>query len=208
MRNRIVFTIIVAFFSLTVSHAQLLRGYGFKVGAVASSQNWDTQDYTMTNDYRWDVDVSAYLELIDVPVFSLVTELQYSRRGSILNVILTEEANRPYYSFFVDRYDYLCIPILAKIRFSTSFIDPYLIVGPRFDFLLSTHQDKFADNRHMTMASSEHGLTVGIGAELKPLYIPVLLLEIRYNSAFTDSFADRYFRIRSHSFDCLLGVRL
>jgi len=74
--------------------------------------------------------------------------------------------------------------------------------------LLSQHQDIILDFTRVSFERAEEGLTAGFGAELRPSLLPGILAEIRYNSSFKDSYNDNYLRIRGHSVDFMLGVRL
>jgi hypothetical protein len=113
MRNRILLTTIVVLFSLTVSRAQFLRGYGLKLGPVSSAETWTVQavgtsQWSATN--RWGFTASAFVELFDLPVLSQVTEVQYTQRST--KIVYTKSFGSPDDAFgiFSPRLDYLSIP--------------------------------------------------------------------------------------------------
>jgi len=209
MRNRTVLAVIGILLIFTESHAQLIRGYGFKVGAVSATETWDSGEYIdVETQYRWGFTASAFLEVLKVPIFSLVAEAQYAQRGAIVSFHTTAQDGLPRNYVFSPRVDYLSVPLMARLRFPMSSLEGYVIVGPRIDFLISTHDDNFVDPSLYKFVHFEIGLSAGLGAETDSVLPVHILAEIRYNSSFRDSFNNKRVRIRSHSLDIMLGVRL
>jgi hypothetical protein len=197
--------------AVSMTHAQLVRSYGFKLGAVSASQTWhytDTSD--LTTGYRWGVTGGVYVEVLDIPLLSFIAEIQYTQKGMTFSVPVTTESQPNGTGQFITmspRVDYLSVPLLAKLRLPSPIITPYLIAGPRVDLLLFKRADGF-EAVIDKFESTDFGGTIGLGVELHTLLPVGLLAELRYNPSFRDSFKDEFLSVRNHSFDFLLGLRL
>jgi hypothetical protein len=206
------FFILAAFLSAaSMTHAQLVRSYGIKLGTVAANQSWKYADTPeLTTSARWGITGGVYIELLDLPIVSVVGEIQYTQKGMRFSVPVTTESHPEGTGQFITespRVDYLSIPVLAKVRLSFPAITPYLIAGPRADLLLSKKGDGFdpvVDN----FKSTDVGGTLGLGVELHTLLPVGLLAEIRYNPSFRDAYKNEFLSVRNHSFDFLVGLQL
>lgn len=195
----------------STTHAQLVRGYGLKLGVTAANQSWHFADTPeLLTDNRWGFTASGFLEFLDLPFLSAVVEVQYARKGMSESIPITTESQPEGTGQFITkrpRVDYLSIPFLAKVRFSTPVITPYLIAGPRLDFAVSKNGDGY-DVVIDKFESSEFGVTLGVGVEISSLLPISVLAEFRYNSSLKDSFNNNFLTVRNRSLDFLLGVRL
>jgi len=144
-----------------------------------------------------------FLELVDVPFFSILTEVQYTQKGS----------KRETGSYLGDMsLGYITIPVLAKLTMKGNSFNPYLFAGPRIDILVS---DDYTDIESKTpgeigipkFESSVFGADVGLGLETTALNPLKLLFEFRYNFDFTNSL-EAPFKSKSRSFGFLIGVGL
>lgn len=192
------------------THAQLLRGFGLKAGAVSANQSWNYTSITsLPTDDRWGISVAGFLEFFDLPYLSAVLEFQYTQKGMSQTIPVYTQSNPEVVAYFMTkrpRVDYFSIPVLAKVRFSTPFATPYLMAGPRWDFLMSTKGDGF-DAVTDKFKKSDFGATFGIGVEVPDLLPFDILAEFRYNSSLRDAFNNGFLAVRNRSFDMLLGVR-
>jgi hypothetical protein len=204
--------ILAAFLSAaSMTHAQLVRGYGIKLGTVAANQSWKYADTPeLTTSERWGVTGGVYVELLDLPLVSVVGEIQYTKKGMTFSAPVTTELQPNGTGQFITqspKVDYLSIPVLAKVRLPFPAISPYLIAGPRADLLLSKKGDGYdavVDN----FKTTEVGGTFGLGVEVHTLLPVGLLAEIRYNPSFRDAFKNEFLSVRNHSFDFLVGLQL
>jgi hypothetical protein len=199
----------------SVSHAQLVRSYGVKLGAVSANQTWH---YTFASDlasdgttnYRWGITGGVYVELLDIPLLSLVAELQYTQKGTRYPLPLTSVSQPDgtgQFKTLSPRVDYLSVPILAKLRLKLPFFTPYIISGPRADLLVSKRGEGF-DLVIGEFKSTDVGGTIGVGVEIHTLLPVGLLAELRYNPSFRDSYKDKFLTVRNRSFDFLVGLQL
>ncbi len=195
----------------TISYGQVIRGYGFKLGAVAANQTWQYTNWSVPpKDYRWGFAASAYLELFDCVNFSALIEAQYSQKGFSETLPITTESQPDGTGEFITmapRADYLSLPLLAKVQLPLSDWTPYLLAGPRLDILLSTKADEYSVIFDK-LKTPEFGATVGVGVEFTSILPMAVLTEIRYNPSFVDAYSSNFLTVRNRSLDFLLGVRL
>jgi hypothetical protein len=206
------FFMLAAFLSAaSMTHAQLVRSYGIKLGTVAANQSWKYTDTPeLTANERWGVTGGVYIELLDLPLVSVVGEIQYTQKGMTFTLPVTTELQPEGTGQFITqspKVDYLSVPVLAKVRLPLPAVNPYVIAGPRADLLLSKKGNGF-DAVVDKFKSTEVGGTFGLGVELHTLLPVGLLAEIRYNPSFRDAFKNEFLSVRNHSFDFLVGLQL
>ncbi len=209
MKKKLILIIIASFWCFTTINAQLIRGYGIKVGTVSANQTWNyTTLSDLSTESRWGLTLSGFVEVLDIPYFSIVAELQYAQKGTKILIpetgpedpaIIGTETISP-------RVDYLSIPILVKIRFSNPLIEPYIMAGPRVDVLLSKSGDAMSDVVDK-FKSSDYGLTVGVGAEIGSWCPLHLLAEVRYNTSLNKAYDSDGVNVRNESLDLIVGIR-
>lgn len=208
--SRIAVLVLFSMVSLP-SNAQLLTAYGIKLGAVAANQTWDYTSFPdFKTDNRWGFTAEGFVELFDLPFLTAVVELQYTQKGMSESIPVTTESQPDGTGELLTlhpRVDYLSIPVLAKLRLSGPVITPYVIVGPRFDFLLSKRGEGY-DLVIDKFKGSDFGATLGIGVEADLLSPISLLTEVRYNPSFTNAYQNQSLTVTNRSFDFLVGVRL
>jgi hypothetical protein len=209
MKHQIIFVICLVLLISTVTQSQFIRGYGFKVGAVSANQTYDYNIvFDFSPDNRWGFDVGAFVELLDIPYISVLGELHYIQKGfseKFQETSPDDPAGTGRYITLKPRADYFSIPVLAKIRFELGPIVPYIIGGPRFDFLVGKEADGFeAVIDHLK--SADVGISVGGGVEVKLPAGPAILGEIRYSPDFTNAFKSSTLTVKNQSVELLVGV--
>jgi hypothetical protein len=211
MKSRLVIILCGLLLFLTDAHSQFLRGYGFKLGGVSANQTWDYNiRVNFPTETRWGYDVGVYIEVLDIPYISILGELHYVQKG----FSSTLPVSTPAYPegtgeniTLKPRADYLSIPVLAKIRFETTIITPYLFVGPRFDFLIARKAEG-TERVFDKLKRTGTGATVGVGFEIPLAFVPSLLAEFRYSPSFDNAFSNEHLTVRNRSVEIVLGVRL
>jgi hypothetical protein len=202
--------IVLAVAVSSTAHAQLLRGFGIKVGVTAANQTWDfASQPDPSTDNRWGITASAFVELLRMPYLSLLVEAQYAQKGMSWSGLVATAQNPDGTGQFITkrpRVDFLSIPILAKMRFGMPLVTPYLIAGPRYDLLLTRHGEGFQAVIDR-FKSSELGATFGVGAELAAVLPFDVLIEFRYNASLQDAYDGNSLKVRNRTIDMMLGVR-
>jgi hypothetical protein len=202
--------------------AQLIKGYGAKIGMNSSNTTVSLVktafDFT---ERRIGVNAALFLEWSRSSVISLVTQVEYAQRGFNEKQLVTGEYGPEPIDFVRadTRLDYISLPILLKLQYPSLAAGPYLLLGPRADFLIHREPGKFKISGDGFQIIWESGLpnafdeqalggTAGLGlAADKLLHLP-LLVEARYNFDFTDNSKSPAFRGKNNSFDVWLGIKL
>lgn len=196
---------------ISTSQAQLIRSYGFKVGATSSSQEWDYNNYLpeLNPDSRWGFNFGVFSEFLDSPYFSLVTELNYIQKGMKKDLPITTVTNPDgtgEYGTWDTHIDYFKLSALGKLRLDFSLFTPYIVIGPKVDFEINQEHSLglfniFEENFNEVM----YGFKIGIGSEVKFESFS-LLAEILYDYNFNDLYEGEYLTVRSDSFDFRIGI--
>jgi hypothetical protein len=192
------------------SPSQLIKGYGIKLGLTSADQKLD---YAVVPDIktkrRLGLISGVYVEWLDIPFISVITEVDYTQRGNAFEIdVMTEVGSRLGNKTFYSRLDYLSIPVLVKATLPGTIVSPYVVAGPRFDFLLGYKSDGNAfSDLYDIFKKNISGGTVGLGAETGSLLHVTLTADFRYNFDFTKSFKNQYLEVTNNAFDFMLGVR-
>lgn len=196
--------------SSPVTEAQLVRGWGFKGGVAVSdidspplsevSVNWD--EYTRRLQSGAAV---AYVEWLNVPFFSVVTEAGYAPRGYYNEYERTNQEGEVVESVQEAwRFHYLTTEVLAKGRLPLQHWAPYAIAGPSLMILLGRPDDNLLGETYSTAA---FGGTVGMGLEVPAISFVTPFIEMRYSFDVTNSLPDVPRDAYNSAAEFLLGVR-
>jgi hypothetical protein len=152
---------------------------------VIANQDIDNKlGFDFNAKHRTGFDFGISIEWFNLPIFSLLTEAHYVQKGIIEKMPRTNEYGEPMGPLkFYHRIDYLSIPVLAKLSIKTKHNSPYLVVGPRFDFLLG-YKSKTLKLLYDELKHTNEGLTVGAGVESNTIPLR-MLLEFRYDADVT-----------------------
>lgn len=191
-----------------LAHAQLRQYLGLKIGAVAANETWTGFASGVHTENRWGFTVDAFADVPFFNFFSAQGEVQYTQKGtSFPQTILSPSGGQIQYRTVSPRIDYISIPLLAKFMVPLKSFTPYVLVGPRFDFLVGKAPDglggiiDYYDNM-------DYGLTVGAGVEIDSLFPFGILAEFRYNPNSYNSYDNGGETVKNRSADFLVGVRL
>lgn len=200
MKKIFVITLLLIITSATISHAQrakFVRGVGLKFGATFTSQEWNYSVFSAENynpDSRTGLNAGVFAEFLDVPLLSIVTELNYVQKG------VEATTDIPIINLNA-RLDYINITALAKLRFDLGLVKPYVVLGPKVDFEIS--RNDFLDE--VDLKKNRLGLKVGAGAEFD-LQVITLLAEIIYDADFNELYDNQNLKINTNSFDLRVGI--
>lgn len=201
--KRLILGLIFILISSTVAQAQLVRAWGLKAGATFSKQEWD---YTSSADNpekynRTGLNIGGFVELLNNPLFTIVTEANYIQKGAENSV--TVPLPGPDAEITSDRrIDYLNFAALGKLRINLGIVQPYVLAGPKIDFEIEkTNSVPFQDN----FQKGRWGFKVGIGGEVNILPIN-LLAELLYDADFNDLYDTQDLNINTSSVDLRVGI--
>jgi opacity protein-like surface antigen len=202
---------------VTNSQAQIIRGYGIKVGTTISNQDWEylnssgLSGLSFNSDSRVGINFGIFTELLNVPFISIVTEVNYIQKGMKEEVPVTTASQPDGTGEFVTwntRVDYINISALGKLRINVGLFTPYVLLGPKIDFEINKTnslgpvnvvEENFNKNRF--------GLKVGVGTEINLLSFK-LLAEFLYDADFKELYENENLKVNSNSFDLRIGILL
>lgn len=207
-----IYLIIILFTFISSSHPQCLRSYGVKIGATIANEDWDSSQLPtdFEPDSRWGLNLGVFTEFINIPYFSLVTELNYVQKGMIEEDIPVTTITNPdgtgEYVTWDTRVDYLNFSALGKLRLDFSLFTPYLVIGPKVDFEINLENslgsaNDVEDNFNKIM----YGVKLGGGTEVK-LASFSLLAEILYDYNFNDLYENENLIVTASSVDFRIGI--
>jgi hypothetical protein len=207
MRRFTVLLVTIMLVSQSQSTAQLCRSFGIKVGATFANQYF-RYSATMTNSRRIPGFTAAiFAEWFNNPYLSLITQLELTQRGLITDVRTTQgfESWRVAWPDVNNHLHYLSVPVLAKCSVTTSPSIPYLLVGPRVDYLLWYSSDRgYLDGVYKEFKKTILGGSAGTGWNAASVSSVPLTIEVRYNFDFINS-SRPYNNIRNDAIDLWLG---
>ncbi|MFC1726885.1 outer membrane beta-barrel protein, partial [candidate division KSB1 bacterium] len=122
--------------------AQVLRNYGVKAEFTSSGIYNEVLNEGFSR--RPGFGFAVFAEVFNNPVFSVLFQAEYAQRGFLEEQAETNESGDFIQTVKANtRLDYLSFPILAKLRYTKGRYTPYVIFGPRLDFLLNKRNGKF-----------------------------------------------------------------
>jgi hypothetical protein len=189
------------------SSAQVCRSYGIKMGVSYSDLEFGTYKPGLTARIPG-LGGAVFVEWFNTPHFSVITQLELTQRGSIIDIYSTEDFGSRTIGLVGDynRLHYLSAPILAKWAFTKKALSPYILLGPRIDFLLWYATDHgFLDPNYKEFNKVLVGGSAAIGCDSGPLLPITIIAEVRYNFDLGNSYEYSYSTIRKDSFDFWLG---
>ncbi len=206
------FFVIILLFFVSSTQAQLIRGYGIKLGITSANQNWDyvpATNFSFEPDNRVGVNFGVFAELLDIPFFSIATELNYVQKGMKEEIPVTTTSQPDGTGEFVTwdtRLDYINFSALGKFRLNLGVASPYLIAGPKIDFEInksfSQGQPNVVENN---FKKNRLGFKIGIGTEIDLLPIK-LLAEFLYDADFNELYENEFLKVNSNSMDFRIGI--
>jgi hypothetical protein len=211
MKSSIVITLLSCVLLVNESPAQFIRSYGAKVAYTSAELVYNDTEWNNPILRRSGFNAAVFIEWLDVPFVSVVTQLEYAQRGKSFDTYVQDPGSPKGYSVkdqVSDRLDYLSIPIMGKIRIPLGMFSPFITAGPRADFLLGYRSySEWDDSIYDKFKKTNVGATISLGSEVKPPLPFTLSLEARYNVDLASAYSITSYRIaHNNSFDVWLGI--
>ncbi len=217
--SKVIFLIVFLF---SIADSQPIRQYGIKAGFSLATMKWVTAGITDNQiRNRLGFDVGGFIEWFEDPLFSFISELDYVQKGMREDIpVTTEQYPDGTGEFFKYdcRIDLLSFSLLPKARIEMGGVELYAIAGVRLDYSLSNSvsvegEEPFSKYTEQAFQSffdhfkrTQFGGTFGAGVQLKSILPFPAGIEIRYSPNWQNTYSDRYWNIRSRSFEFLLTV--
>lgn len=209
MKSRIFVAVCVTLFVVSSAQGQLIRGCGIKLGPVIATQSWDYKlPIDLPIEARWGLDAGVFIEAPDIPIVSVLGELHYTQKGFKITATVTTEQSPEGAGEMTStpRVDYLSLPILLKLRLDLGVIAPYVVAGPRFDFLIGKSSEGY-DLVYDHLKKNDMGASFGLGVELPTEIVAAFLAEIRYSPSFSKAYYNGMLTVKNQSIELLVGAR-
>jgi hypothetical protein len=212
LRTTIAIALLILLFRVE-SSAQICSSYGVKMGVLYSNLYFGERGWGVASTRRMPgLGIAVFAEWLNMTNFSVITQLELTQRGSIIDHYSTEAfgARRIAIAGEYNRLHYLSAPILAKWTFTKKGLKAYFLLGPRVDYLLRYATDfGFLDPNYKEFKKVIVGGSAAIGCEAASLSAFAIVVEARYNfdfaSSYVCSYEDLYTTIRKDAFDLWLG---
>lgn len=148
-------------------NAQIIKEIGIKTGASVSKQNWTYKSINVEQDkdYRTGLNVALNLEWFNSDYVTLLSEIGYIQKGTKEKIMSSSVGDpaTPLSKTFETRFDYLYFSPQLKIRKDFNKLTPYVFVGPRIDYYLSSKSDFDLSVVEKQFKEIMYGLNYGVG---------------------------------------------
>ena len=162
--------------------------------------------------------IALFYEIRMFKFLSLIPQLEYAQKGFVEKQVETNEAGEIIQEEVEanTRLDYLSIPLMVKFKYPDIKPEPYLVFGPRFDYLINRRNGVF----HFTQVDFKSqfadyldefvfGGSFGAGFRLAKIDRLNTFLEFRYNFDVSDSFSKiEKIAAKNNSYDVVLVIAL
>jgi len=149
--NRLAISILILLFAGTlVINGQFMRSMGVKAGVTMAIQrhHFTPIDYTMKTEPIIGPTAGIFMELFRKKRLSFQLDLAYVAKGSktntesiTVNHLENDRIVENQGDLTVSNFNYLVASPMARFRFDLNKVSPYLMLGPRFDYLLKYKTD-------------------------------------------------------------------
>jgi hypothetical protein len=197
-------TLILTLLGMNVSFSQLNKmEYGIRAGLNLANSNSKTD--SLSEEFGGDINRKIFPRLgiggfIEYPVSNMLSiqlNVLYNQKGEKFEGTAVVPGVGIIDVKITNKFDYLSIPLFAKLNFLESEASPYLILGPELSFLLSAKQKSEADIMVVGLdtvlidqdikdylKSTEFSLNIGAGIEF-PISTFTAFVEGRYGLGVT-----------------------
>jgi len=166
MRKTILyFSLFIFTFSLNSVKAQLVDAVGVAGGITYGTHEWNPSEFNTQERNLLGFNVAGLVEFFHNPYYRWRVEASYDQMGSKELV----------FQMFTNRTTYITLNNYLKIQYRLSFLMPYILIGPRIEYLLINSPQVYGD---VIGTFPKFWFTVagGVGVELitKSLFRPFI----------------------------------
>lgn len=191
-----------------------LNKWGFKTGISVSNQNMKYKSIEIDRDFDNYIGLNfdAFMNIFDYKIFEVVSQISYSQKGCIERIIPTycDPINNNYFEGkalnFKNKIDYVSFFILGKLNSDLKILNPYIILGPRIDFLINTESTSIPKQIYNDLKKYNWGLSIGVGTEFNLLIPYKMLVEIQYSPDFQKIYETQFLNIEKTSYEIKFGI--
>ncbi|MGE5410639.1 MAG: outer membrane beta-barrel protein [Clostridiales bacterium] len=203
------FLVLCFFLISTAANAQLLNGYGIKLGMGITNHTWKfaSEDFEINWDYNTGMSIRAFADFLDDSNYNIEGEIGYSQKGvkdEYFN--MTVENPDPTAHKYANRLNYVSAAIMGKMKCNIGIFTPYLLLGPQFNYLVSKDVLPMLDVVYNRFKKNIWGYTAGAGSVIRIQNLN-LLLEYRFERDFNNNMDVFPIDIKNYSHSVLMGIQ-
>jgi Outer membrane protein beta-barrel domain len=160
------------------SQAGLVTGFGAEGGLSLTYQKWGYSNALAGTEVMkdWDEHFNAgvFLQFFNYKYFNLDADIAYNQKGGLAKNGLEKTGIGPNgeiisegYIDIWDRLDYISITPRAKFKYPLGKFEPFLTLGPSFDFLVKKNTSEFSPIGDANVNKYELSELYGVGVGYK-----------------------------------------
>lgn len=194
------------FYGSTQAFSQALNSYGLTFGVTRSTEKWDSTNYSQKMRFRNGLNGSFFLEFYYHDRFTWRTELMYNQKGAkLLDTVFSVYAK--------SRTNYACWNNYLRIRHEMYDYTPYILIGPRVEYLVSasgtpSHPPAKDFSAVQPILNMFHiSAAIGAGCEYNAYDPWILFAEFYYNRDVTNAYSAKDFSVRNRNYELKVGIK-
>lgn len=129
------FLLFIFSFSFGTSRAQILDAVGLAGGITYGTHEWNPSEFNTQERSLLGFNVAGLVEFFHNPYYRWRVEASYNQMGSKELV----------YQMYTNRTTYITLNNYLKIQYRLSFLMPYILIGPRIEYLLINSPQVYGD---------------------------------------------------------------
>jgi len=204
--------LIVILTMTVIVQAQIYKHVGFKTGISFSNQDWKYSNPELKikpKNYSG-LYFGILAEIINKKYYGLLIEGAYIQKGA--KEIIQGTTITPNDQGYIDtetisysnRFDYITLQSYLKIQYPLTYITPYIIAGPRIDYMLNKNIEVFK------LVSNEfeeinYGISYGIGLTYTKLKYIIPFVEIINSPDINKTYETDLLTVSNYSYEIKVG---
>jgi hypothetical protein len=183
---------------------------GPKAGINLGNLSIDNQVSSASNGYRIGLIAGCAIEARLNNRLSIQVEPTYIQKGSLISF-----NNGSYQVETKNRFGYIQVPVMMKVRFESKPIIPYLLIGPSVGFLLSAtavsnyvYPTPLEYDEKPNYQSSDITIDIGAGCEIITSSVLVLVADARYSFGIYNIHKAQGGEVKTRGIQILIGTLL
>jgi hypothetical protein len=155
------------------------------------------------------IQAAFFVETVKLSALSILAQLEFNQQGNSMDLYPNGYYNHVLrYTGLHNRIQYLSMPVLAKLSLTQQKVAPYILIGPRLDYLIHYYSDyHFLDDNYAKLKKLNLGASAGLGCEFKSVFPISIMAELRYNCDLLSA-SNPGNKIRNNSFDLWFGCAI
>jgi hypothetical protein len=184
------------------------KTFGVKIATTSAAYEWRTAYPQVSPPLKrlQGYNFAIYAQWYESEYFGAITQFEYSQRGN--TTVYTDFYPLGQVEYVLKNHaSYLSVPLFVKFRPINSDVSPFLLVGPRVDYLVKQNTEDVGMNVvYNHLKKWVLGYSISLGIESSYFLGINISLEARYNRDITNTFHDDGIEILNNAFDFWLGV--